>query len=151
LKELAVGVWELRCASVNDFAMLVSTDRADGRSGMFDADGTARDWMHRPAVEFYVEPRKKVQKPRADVSLFRPGALVLNAKVLAINAMAKERQDISAQLEGGGLDEEDWEYRSDKVLRLTTALGELADLYEPQREGQEQVYPSFDKILSAYE
>lgn len=71
--------------------------------------------------------------------------------VLAINAMAKERQDISAQLEAGGLDEEDWEYQSDKALRLTTALGELADLYEPQREGQEQIYPSFDKILSAYE
>jgi hypothetical protein len=82
-----VGVWELRCASINDFAMLVSSDPGDGRSGMFDANGKARDWMHRPAVEFYVEPRKKVQKPHADVSLFRPGALVLNAKAkLALGA-----------------------------------------------------------------
>jgi hypothetical protein len=82
-----VGVWELRCASINDFAMLVSSDPGDGRSGMFDANGKALDWMHRPAVEFYVEPRKKVQKPHADVSLFRPGALVLNAKAkLALGA-----------------------------------------------------------------
>lgn len=82
-----MGVWELRCASINDFAMLVGSDRGDGRLGMFDANGTARDGMHRPAVEFDVEPRKKVQKPHADVSLFRPGVLVLNAKAkLALRA-----------------------------------------------------------------
>ncbi len=71
--------------------------------------------------------------------------------VLAINSMAKERQDIGARLEAGGLDDEDYDDLSDKVLRLTTALGELADVYEPQREGQEKVFPSFQKILSAYQ
>lgn len=71
--------------------------------------------------------------------------------ILAINAMAKERQDIAARLEAGNLDDEDYEYSSDKVLRLTAALGELADFYEPQRQGQEKVLPSFEKILAAYE
>ena len=71
--------------------------------------------------------------------------------VLAINSMAKERQDIRTRLEAGGLDDEDDDYLSDKVLRPTTALGELADVYERQREGREKVFPSFEKILSTYE
>jgi hypothetical protein len=78
--ELGVAIWELRCGSVNDFAMLVSVDREDARAGLFDADGKEQDWMHRPAVEFIVDPRKKRQKPRADVIAFVPGALVLNEK-----------------------------------------------------------------------
>jgi hypothetical protein len=78
--ELGVAIWELRCGSVNDFAMLASVDREDARAGLFDADGKEQDWMHRPAVEFIVDPRKKKQKPRADVIAFVPGALVLNEK-----------------------------------------------------------------------
>ena len=73
-------VWELRAADVNDFSALLSVDRQDMMSGLFDADGLMQDWAHRPAVEFRVEKRKKVQKPRADVSLFMPGALVLDEK-----------------------------------------------------------------------
>ena len=75
-----MAIWELRCASVNDFAALASVDRQDGLAGLFDADGKEQDWMHRPAVEFIVDPRKKKQKPRADVIAFVPGALVLNEK-----------------------------------------------------------------------
>ena len=73
-------VWELRCADVNDFSALLSVDRQDMMSGLFDADGSTQDWAHRPAVAFRVEKRKKIQKPRANVSLFMPGALVLDAK-----------------------------------------------------------------------
>ena len=76
--ELGVAIWELRCGSVNDFAMLASVDWEDARAGLFDADGKEQDWMHRPAVEFSVDSRKKKQKPRADVIAFVPGALVLN-------------------------------------------------------------------------
>jgi hypothetical protein len=65
---------------VNDFAMLASVDWEDARAGLFDADGKLQDWMHRPAVEFTVDPRKKKPKARADVSAFVPGALVLNEK-----------------------------------------------------------------------
>ena len=39
--------------------------------------------MHRPAVEFIVDSRKKKQKPRADVIAFVPGALVLDEKANA--------------------------------------------------------------------
>jgi hypothetical protein len=78
--ELGVAIWELRCGSVNDFAMLASVDGEDARAGLFDADGKEQDWRHRPAVEFVVEPRKRKLKPRADVIAFVPGALVLNEK-----------------------------------------------------------------------
>jgi hypothetical protein len=67
-----MNVWELRCADVNDFSALHSIDRQDMMSGLFDADGAVQDWAHRPAVAF--------RKPRADVSIFMPGALVLDEK-----------------------------------------------------------------------
>ncbi len=71
--------------------------------------------------------------------------------MLAIDSMAKERPSIGARLEAGGLDDENYECFSDKVLRPTTAPDELAHVYEPQREGPEKVFPSFEKILSACE
>lgn len=65
---------------MNDFAMLVNIDDQDGDAGMFEARGEPADWMHRPAVEFIADRKRKKQKPRADVIAFVPGALVLNEK-----------------------------------------------------------------------
>lgn len=76
-------VFELRCASINDFSTLVKSHRVDALAGMFKADGLLEHWKHRPAVEFFVEKRLKKQKPRADISFFVPGALVLNKKAHA--------------------------------------------------------------------
>jgi hypothetical protein len=73
-------IWELRCAKINSFASLVAIDDADFRAGLFAADGSVQDWTHRPAVEFFVEPRKKKQPPRANVIFMKHGALVLDAK-----------------------------------------------------------------------
>ncbi len=75
-----MAIWELRCGSVNDFAMLVPRDRHDIEEDAFDTDGKPKDWMDRPLVGFSIDKRKKVMKPRADVSLFVPGALVLNER-----------------------------------------------------------------------
>ncbi len=47
---------------------------------MFATKGAVQDWTHRPAVEFFVEPRKKKQRPRANVIHLKLGALVLDAK-----------------------------------------------------------------------
>ena len=80
-------IWELRCAKVNSFAPLVAVDRADSRAGMFATKGAVQDWKHRPAVAFFVEPKKKTQKPRANVIYMKHGALVLDAKAkLALGA-----------------------------------------------------------------
>ena len=73
-------IHELRCAKINSFASLVAVDRADSRAGMFATKGAVQDWTHRPAVEFFVEPRKKTQPPRANVIHMKLGALVLDAK-----------------------------------------------------------------------
>ena len=75
-----MAVWELRCGSVNDFAMLANVDDQDGDAGLFEARGEPKDWMHRPAVESIVDCKRKKQKPRADVIAFVPGAPVLNEK-----------------------------------------------------------------------
>jgi len=71
--------------------------------------------------------------------------------LLAINSMAKERHDIAASLQAGGLSDEEHDYLSDKALRLTAGLGELADLYEPLRRGHEATFPTIERIFSAYE
>ncbi len=71
---------ELRCADINDFAPLVALDDADYEAELFTVDGSVKDWSHRPAVEFVVQPRKKKQPPRANVIFMKHGALVLDAK-----------------------------------------------------------------------
>ena len=78
-----MAIWELRCATPNDFAMLVPVDRDDVEEDVFDATGTPKQWPDRPRVAFHVERRRKVQKPRANVSLLVPGALVLDEKARA--------------------------------------------------------------------
>ncbi|MEO8998606.1 MAG: hypothetical protein ABI227_09240 [Rhodanobacter sp.] len=76
-------VWELRNGLVNETATLVYANEDEMRSGMFDAQGAALTWTHRPTLEVFAEPRRKKPKPRADISTLRPGALVLNGKAFA--------------------------------------------------------------------
>lgn len=99
-----MAIWELRCASVNDYAMLVYSDREDSLAGLFDADGRPQDYMHRPAVEFVQNKRDKKPKPRANVIVFVPGALVLDAKArLALGAfLSKFGQLLPLHLKGDG-------------------------------------------------
>ena len=42
-------IWELRCAKINSFVLLV----------LLDTKGAVPDWKHRPVVEFFAEPKKK--------------------------------------------------------------------------------------------
>lgn len=77
-------IWEWRNGLINETATLVYANENDMRSGMFDAQGTALAWTHRPALDVFVEPRRKKPKPRADISTLRPGALVLNEKAHAV-------------------------------------------------------------------
>jgi hypothetical protein len=75
-----MAIWELRCGSVNDFASIVSRDCRDIEDELFDSDGSPKDWKDRPLMGYAVDKRKKTQKPRADISLLLPGALVLNER-----------------------------------------------------------------------
>lgn len=78
-----MGVWEITNNLINDVAMLVMTaeDRQNVTSGKkFDVNGKPLHWRRRPALELYVARGRKKPKPRADLSPFLPGILVLNAK-----------------------------------------------------------------------
>ena len=71
--------------------------------------------------------------------------------LLALHALAEKRRSVHRQLDAGELNGDELDELNDKSDQLTRALGELGDLYEPQREGMEEVLPSFEKILSRYE
>jgi hypothetical protein len=71
--------------------------------------------------------------------------------LLSLHALAKERQAVGARLDAGDYSEDELDELNDQTDRLTSALGELADLYEPLREGQEQVYPAVESILALYD
>lgn len=77
-------IWELRCASINDFSMVVPLDTRDMRAYLFDANGEPLDWRHVPRIGFADSSRKKHKKPPADISAMVPGALVLSARAYEV-------------------------------------------------------------------
>lgn len=77
-------IWELRNGRINETAPLVYANDEDMQSGVFDARGQSLEWKHRPRLDVFREPGRKQPKPRADISTFRPGALVLNGKARAV-------------------------------------------------------------------
>jgi hypothetical protein len=74
-----MSIWELKTQSPDVFAPLVPTD-AQVNSGIFEFDGSPRQWKRRPTVEVYQEGPKKAHLPRGDASLLLAGSLVLNQK-----------------------------------------------------------------------
>jgi len=76
-----MSIWELRTHSPDEFAPLVPSD-AQVNSGIFEFDGTPRQWKRRPTVEVYQEGPKKKHLPRGDASLLLAGSLVLNQKAV---------------------------------------------------------------------
>jgi hypothetical protein len=78
-----MSVWEITNNLVNDVAMLVMTakDRENPNSGKeFDVNGKPLHWRSRPSLDLYIAKGRKAPKPRADLSPFLPGVLVLNAR-----------------------------------------------------------------------
>jgi hypothetical protein len=108
-------IWELR-AQIDGFSSLVIVDDADIRAGMFAVNGSPKDWAHRPAVKFFVDPRRKKLKPRANVIHLKMGALVLDAKAkLALGSfLSKFGQLLELHREGDG--EVLWLYNVTNVI-----------------------------------
>jgi len=67
----------------------------------------------------------------------------------ALMLSLQERKAVGETLQDDTLDDDKVEFLSDKVLRLTSAIGELADAYDHQRTHEAHPYPSFDTILKA--
>ena len=75
-------VWELRNANVNDHAVLVLPveDEDIDTDKVFGGSGAPLNWRKKRRLDLFVDKRRKMAKPRADVSAFLPGALVLNER-----------------------------------------------------------------------
>jgi len=74
-----MAVWEIRPGDMADRPVLVAGDKTDVAKGVFDMDGHAKDWMHRPPVEFFSRSKKRLREP-ANVMPFVAGTVVLDAK-----------------------------------------------------------------------
>jgi hypothetical protein len=76
-------LWEITNDLINQVSMLVVTD-ADRLNldfwDQFSDDGSPMHWDSRPKLRPFVDKKRKTQKPRADISPFRPGSLALNGK-----------------------------------------------------------------------
>ena len=75
-------VWEIRCASMNDYSMVVPASEEEVMDGLFDAVGRPLDW-YSPLVVEYSDSRSrgKKKRPVADVaSPGGPGAFVLSQR-----------------------------------------------------------------------
>jgi len=68
--------------------------------------------------------------------------------LLSLHAVSKERQVVVTRLRNG---EDESEELNDLIDRLTVAIAELTELYEPQREGREGTYPTSERIQALYE
>lgn len=76
--------------------------------------------------------------------------LSIDSMTLALHALAKLRKETSDKLEAGEFGDEEFEFQSDRLDRLTLALNEFAALYEPMREGDPNA-PSAETIFKRYD
>lgn len=97
-------IWELRCASAHDYAMVVSLSVDDMHERLFDADGSSKNWVDRPLVGFADSSRRKHKRSPADVSAMVAGALVLNerAREALGSFLSKFGQLLELDCEGTG-------------------------------------------------
>jgi hypothetical protein len=97
-------IWELRCAAVNDYAMIVSLSRDDMLERLFNTNGSPKHWMDRPLVGLADSARPKNKRPLADVSAMVAGALVLSerAKEALGSFFSKFGQLLELDYEGTG-------------------------------------------------
>ena len=80
-------LWEITTGLIDRAAMLVVADdyesdfeRSKELAKRFDLSGAPLYWSERPKLGVFVDKRSKKPKPRADISPFKPGALVLSEK-----------------------------------------------------------------------
>lgn len=78
-------LWEMATGLSNDYTVLAPVAGSLGQTGnSFRTDGTPLKWDTPPKVVPYVEPRRKRQKPRADIEYLTWGAIVLNERAYQV-------------------------------------------------------------------
>jgi hypothetical protein len=78
-----MNVYEIKTGLVDRVALLVIPEAEETLDGAerFLGDGQAITWTQPPRLTYDVDPKKKTL-PRADISPFLPGSLVLSAKAV---------------------------------------------------------------------
>jgi hypothetical protein len=97
-------VWELRCASINDYAMVISLSYDESVARRFDVNGKPKHWMNRPMVGLADNGQRNNPRPPADVSAMVPGAFVLNERAKRVLGpfLSKFGQLLELDCEGSG-------------------------------------------------
>lgn len=82
-----MSLWEITTSLIDKAAMLIVADddasnfeRSKELAKRFDLSGAPLHWIERPKLGVFVDKGSKKPKPRADISPFKPGALVLSEK-----------------------------------------------------------------------
>ncbi len=123
-----MNVWEVRCANINDYSMVVPAYDQDVLDGLFDTYGAPLDWKA-PLVVEYADSRTrgKKKRPVADVATPGPGAVVLSRRAHeALGAFfAKFGQLLEVQTAGGA------EFR---YLYNVTKLVKCVDIERSQKD-----------------
>jgi hypothetical protein len=100
-----MNVWELRCANINDYSVVVPASDLDLLDGVYDIEGKPLNWTFVPIVKYVDDRARGKQKPRpmADVANFGPGAFVLNARAKGVLGSFLEQfgQLLEVQTAGG--------------------------------------------------
>jgi hypothetical protein len=99
-----MNVWEVRCANMNDYSMVVPAYDQDVLDGLFDTYGSPLDWKA-PLVVEYADSRSrgKKKRPVADVATPGPGAFVLSRRAHEVLGpfLGKFGQLLEVQTGGG--------------------------------------------------
>ncbi|RUL68514.1 hypothetical protein [Dyella choica] len=102
---------------IDQVSMLVVTDEDRLNFSFWDQfrdDGSSMHWNKRPKLQPFVDKKRKKQKPRADISPFRPGGLALNGK--ARDALGDFLSQFGQLLEIDVLGEVEYYYNVTNVL-----------------------------------
>lgn len=76
-------LWEFSSAGTNDYSVYVHASFDDALLDIFGTDGKPKKWIFRPRIEVFVDEKRKVQKPQADIGQFTVGTIILNEKAYA--------------------------------------------------------------------
>ena len=133
-------IWELRYASVNDYAMVVALDDCDLDADLFRITGQPMHWGKVPRVGFADSSRKKHKRPPADVSYMAPAALVLSTRAYAVlgSFLSKFGQFLELESETG-LDPRDFYNEAEPGTRYFYNVTHLVPCVDVERSERDDL------------
>ncbi len=107
-------VYELKLADVNDYAPLVQHPDQGSIIYLTHWDGKPKIWPSPIKVQKFFDKKRKIQKERADIGWFCPGAIVLSRR--AFDALHKYLEQFGELLQLDCEDGEAWLYNCTTLI-----------------------------------